>query len=75
MKTAQIILFVVLFILMILGASCSSRHEESKRTVLSDTQSEYKIIVIEGCEYIIYSYSYANNYSFSITHKGNCKNH
>lgn len=40
------------------------------------SRSEYKIIEIEGCEYIVFETSVplANNYSFAITHKGNCKN-
>lgn len=31
----------------------------------------YKIVVIDSCEYIMYS-SY-NSYTFEVTHKGNCK--
>lgn len=37
--------------------------------------NNYQVVVIEGCEYIVYQKTWANwGYSF-MAHKGNCKNH
>lgn len=66
----------LLLILSILLIGCR-QNENSKNTITSDSGIHYKIVLIENCEYIVYenSLALANNYSFAITHKGNCKNH
>jgi len=66
-------LYIILPLLIF--ASCG--QQEIKQVDDSGQGFEYRIIEIDGCEYITteYSFKYANNYSFSITHKGNCKNH
>lgn len=63
---------VILVILLVIG-SCD---QEKGPTIKSESGAEYKIVVIEDCEYIVYEYcSGCTNGLFSITHKGNCKNH
>ncbi len=36
--------------------------------------NDYRVVVIDGCQYLVVesSVSGASNYSFAITHKGNC---
>jgi hypothetical protein len=36
---------------------------------------DYRIVIIDSCEYIEIDYRYDRNIKYSITHKGNCKNH
>lgn len=40
------------------------------------TANRYEIVVIEECQYIVVENGYRgmNNYSYAITHKGNCTN-
>lgn len=35
----------------------------------------YRIVVIDSCEYIEVNYVYDKAVKYSLTHKGNCKNH
>lgn len=60
-----------LIILSLFLLSCS-------RNIGTDVESAdgYKIAVIDSCEYIVVENDIKinNNYSFAITHKGNCKN-
>ena len=36
---------------------------------------DYKIVVLDGCEYIEYDRGIGEGRVYSLTHKGNCKNH
>ena len=60
----KIIIVLALFITLI---GCDNRDRKEK------IKSEYKVVVIDSCEYIIYTEreGYAG-YGF-MTHKGNCK--
>jgi hypothetical protein len=46
-----------------------------KLPVKNIENSEFHIKEIEGCEYIVYTWSTpgSNGYVYSLTHKGNCK--
>lgn len=58
-------------------AICSAIFVTACRTAQEKaTGSDAATIVIDGCEYITVenSMSGASNYSFAMTHKGNCKN-
>ena len=35
----------------------------------------FSIVVIDGCEYLEYRRGNGNTAVYSLTHKGNCKNH
>lgn len=45
-------------------------------TIQNGTVPTAKTVVIDGCDYIVVEIGNPglNSYSFSITHKGNCKN-
>lgn len=48
---------------------------ESYHSVLyQDLVDNYKVVEIEGCEYIVYSYARGYGGYGLMTHKGNCKN-
>jgi hypothetical protein len=60
-----------LALLLVLLAGCSPVRNDG---TVDLTKS--KTVMIEGCEYIVFETScqLCNNYSFAITHKGNCSN-
>lgn len=59
---------ITLLILAFLAVGCQADQ--------ADIDQNHNIVVIDGCEYITYQNALtgSNNYSFAITHKGNCKN-
>ena len=36
---------------------------------------DFKVIEVDHCEYLVYDHWEGSLRSFSVTHKGNCKNH
>ncbi len=69
MKTLSALFLIVIGGLIVISSinGCSN---------LKDGKVKYQTVEIEGCEYIFLENSApeGNNYSFSIAHKGNCKN-
>lgn len=67
----------ILLTVVVFGATSCSQTDDSGTTIKSSGNKSYKIVVIDGCQYITSENSIpmGNNYSFSITHKGNCTNH
>lgn len=65
MKT---LLITIIFLII---AGCIGCEREIEKPNI-----EYSIRIIDGCEYIQVENSYktANNYNYTLTHKGNCKN-
>jgi predicted nucleic-acid-binding Zn-ribbon protein len=65
-------LYIIL--LMVFLMACTNNTDEE---LDSTGEVYYKVIEIEACQYVVVERGLrlANNYSFSITHKGNCKNH
>lgn len=67
-----------LLFLAIVLTSCGPGRISDQDAVIQDNNGEhqdFKVRVVDSCEYIIYEMGvpFQNNYSFSITHKGNCK--
>ena len=58
-------------LLLLLSLLTISSCQEPLKNTSSNRFTNYKIIIIEDCEYIMYKSS--NSYSH-ITHKGNCTN-
>lgn len=56
-------------------AICSAFFATGCRNA-QETASAHSVVEIDGCEYITVqnSLSGGSNYSFALTHKGNCKN-
>jgi hypothetical protein len=60
-------------------SSCKEVSNMSNPSVTKNSTNDipvYSVIVIDSCEYIqvVNSGKVLNNYSYSLTHKGNCKN-
>jgi hypothetical protein len=66
-------------ILLLLTLSCCEavprREDEKQNFIYSDHGGKYTVVVIDGCEYLVHEFSHPGyeTYSFSFTHKGNCK--
>lgn len=63
-------LIIILSILSL--SSCFTETEDSNPTSVGN----YSIRIIDGCEYIQVEngLTLGNNYNYTLTHKGNCKN-
>jgi len=66
---------IILFLLSFLLSSCNFNENKNSSFKLKNNDNDitftnYEIIVIDSCEYILYQSTY--NYK-EITHKGNCK--
>lgn len=63
--------YIVIVALLLSGCSFSEPPKGERKHLES-----YTIVEIDGCEYIEVEVGarYANNYAYSLTHKGNCKN-
>ncbi len=55
---------------MIMTIGCQSPQGESETK-----KDGYTIKIIDGCEYIECDYGIFDRRVYSLTHKGNCKNH
>lgn len=64
----KIILTISVLITLTL-TSCTSNQVKP-----SSLKEKYKIVIIDGCEYIMYSESHGYQGYGYLTHKGNCKN-
>ena len=64
----------ILFVTLLL--SCTPNGNESTRED-GNTQPlyDYRIVVIDGCEYIEIYFESVSNSRYSLTHKGDCHNH
>ncbi len=70
-------IIIIITTLIILLSSCKREQVSQNKPSINNGDPNYKIEIIDGCEYIIRENNtpLSNSYSFSITHKGNCKNH
>ena len=66
MKNYSLLICLILFLV-----SCTKQSKESKKY-----KDNFTIRVIDGCEYLEYEHgtTASNAYTYSITHKGDCKN-
>lgn len=63
---------ILLIIVITTIIACNpSVPDEPQRSSIGD----FTIRTIDNCEYIEYDYGFAEQRVYSITHKGNCKNH
>jgi hypothetical protein len=68
----QLIALVMLIMMMV---SCTPNGEEVTRKDNSiKPTKDYRIVIIDGCEYIEIESSVSTSRIYSLTHKGNCKN-
>ena len=76
-----IALAIILIFIISIGFSCNNGDFDDEKEL--PLEGSYKIMVIDGCEYIQYQttlycghqythHKYLGNF---LTHKGNCKNH
>lgn len=63
MKTMKKLLILLIFVAV---AGCSSN--DGYPIVGSNTYSKFKVVMIDGCEYL------ENTGSYAVSHKGDCKN-
>lgn len=66
---ATLMLFFTLMLLMIV--SCTPQAPGSSST----TYGDYTLKTIDGCEYLEFDRGLTDRRVYSLTHKGNCKNH
>lgn len=73
MKKLKYILCTVIVVLL---TSCSTEIREDKNhPAFREAASTFKVIEVEGCEYILFYGSNRELRYDGITHRGNCKNH
>jgi hypothetical protein len=60
-------------IILITSLLCLFACDESEQK--SRPLGKYSVIELEGCEYLEYDYGLFDQRVYSLTHKGNCKNH
>ena len=65
---------IITTLTLIVLVSCSDPRENTPLKTLDNTNQDYEIINVEGCEYIKSREGFAEiSYGF-MAHKGNCKN-
>lgn len=65
----------LLILSLFLLSSCS--QYDPNRGSNTEPAQNYRIVIIDGCEYMEVEDGVpnGNNHIYSLTHKGNCKNH
>ncbi len=56
------------------GDGQNDLHEQYYSTPYQDLIENHKVLVIDGCEYLIYDYNRGYGGYGYMTHKGNCNN-
>jgi hypothetical protein len=81
MKNQFLKLFIIVSFLISGCKQESSKDEDSKleheteETIHSIKQGDVEIILIDGCEYIVYKEAEGANHAYGyMAHKGNCSN-
>lgn len=65
-------IFLIL-LMAVLIASCENSPKAPYTTITP--LGDFNVKIIDGCEYIEYDNGVAEYRVYSLTHKGNCKNH
>ena len=67
---------LLVFIFTLTFASCSDQGfmTSEDNTKLEVLKKNYKVVVLDGCEYITYDYSAGYSGYGYLAHKGNCSN-
>ena len=79
MKNLKIKLSYTLYTLfvafLILGCTENNKTKGKDHPAFREALSTYKVIELEGCQYILFYGSNSELRYDGVTHKGNCKNH
>lgn len=76
--TVVAVLFVMIVFYLYIKPSDNKTNIDSKVVKASYKSVNYETEIIDGCEYIKVPFNGYKNWEiggFSLTHKGNCKNH
>jgi|AntRauTorckE6833_2_1112554.scaffolds.fasta_scaffold18258_3 hypothetical protein len=68
-------LYTLLVAVLMVGCTKNSKTKDKNHPAFREAMSKYKIIEVEGCEYILFYGSNSELRYDGVTHKGNCKNH
>lgn len=66
---------ILVFCFFITTGCSSGVKGDNVKTIQTPSGSNYKIKIIDGCEYIEYDEGFFDRRVYSLTHKGNCKSH
>jgi hypothetical protein len=66
------VLFIIVCGVSIVSCSPKQPIEGSSKT---GQIGDYSVVIIDGCEYLEYRIGSGESSVYSLTHKGNCKNH
>jgi hypothetical protein len=71
MKTLSILTLITLIACCLVACETKVKSQKEIRT-----ENGYNVVTIDSCEYIEIKNGkgWANNYSYTLTHKGTCKN-
>ncbi|MFT6841809.1 MAG: hypothetical protein ACJASR_000571 [Psychroserpens sp.] len=68
-------LYILLVAFLMVGCNESNRTKDKDLPSFREAMSKYKVVEVEGCEYILFYGSNSELRYDGVTHKGNCKNH
>ncbi|MFT7155230.1 MAG: hypothetical protein ACI8Q1_000231 [Parvicella sp.] len=68
-------LYILLVAFLMVGCNESNRTKDKDHPAFREAMSKYKVVEVEGCEYILFYGSNSELRYDGVTHKGNCKNH
>ena len=66
------LIYILLILICLVGCTANG---EKDHPAFREAMSKYKIVEVEGCEYILFYGSNSELRYDGVTHKGNCKNH
>ena len=66
---------VFLFVVCAIGIVACGPKQPIEGSSKSGQIGEYNVVIIDGCEYLEYRAGAGESRVYSLTHKGNCKNH
>lgn len=73
--TLKHISYTLLITFLMVGCSNGNKARYEDHPAFREAMSKYKVIEVEGCEYILFYGSNSELRYDGVTHKGNCKNH
>jgi len=68
-------LYILLVAFLMVGCTESNKTKYKDHPSFREAMSKYKVVEVEGCEYILFYGSNSELRYDGVTHKGNCKNH
>ena len=67
-------IFIAILILLVYLFVASPNNPNRFKVSPRDVIDNHEIVVIDGCEYILYERNNGNRSRMGLTHKGNCSN-